>query len=277
MIPPVLRAEFRKLFSTTMWWVLLIPAVIVSYLISLLGASIAEIPDPETLRQLGGAFPSLLGVSLTYSVGFTSLLAMSLGITAFAGEVRHKTVATTFLTTRGRGAVLLAKLAGYGSLGCGYGVAVMVAATLGGLTVGGWSTFPPIGEFLAVAAIGVLVIVLWSLLGVGLGALVPNQLFTIVGAVLVRLVLERLAAMLLSRIGAQWVADLLPSTAASSFTGSLAREFAVGQAPRRTQADFEDLLSSGGMSWWSGGLVFIGWTLACCVAAWWACTVRDVA
>lgn len=272
----VLRAEFRKLRASPTWWALLLPAVVVTYLISLLGASISELPDSETLRQLGGAFPSLLGVSLTYSVGFTSLLVMSMGIAAFAGEVRRKILATTYLTSGARGGVLLAKLTAYGCLGGVYGIAIMGAATLGGLTIGGWSAFPPINQFLSVAAVGVVVVVLWSLFGVGLGALLPYPVFTIAGAVLVRLAVERLAGGALSRLDNQWLADLLPSTAATSFTSRLAGGFAAGQAPRRTRANFEDLLVSGGMSWWTAGLVFAGWTLACCLAAWWVCRVRDV-
>ncbi len=131
MMVPALRAEYRKLAAAKLWWLLLIPTIVVTYLISILGAAIAVLPDDETIRQLGGRFPSLLGVSVTYSVAFTSLLTLCLGITASSGEVRHQTMTTTYLTTKGRGTVLAAKMVVHAGLGLLYGVAVMVTATLG--------------------------------------------------------------------------------------------------------------------------------------------------
>ncbi len=276
MFGAAVRAELRKIGSTKVWWLLLIPVVLVSYLISIIGAAIAQLPDEETLRQLGGTFPSLLGVSLTYSVGFASLCSLCLGITAFAGEVRHRTITTTLLTTRGRGTVLAAKLLAYGLVSCSYGLALSVAATLGGLTAGGWSAFPPIGQFLAVALVGSLVVVLWTLLGVGCGALVPNQAIALVGALLTRLVVERTAGFALPRLGAQSVADVLPSSASATATSRLATDFAVQQAPLRTRANFEDFLPGGGMSWWLSGVVLALWVLVFCLAGWLVSSSRDV-
>lgn len=276
MITPALRAELRKLLATKLWWLLLIPTLLVSYLISLAGAAIATLPDDETLRQLGGRFPSLLGVSITYSVAFTSLLTLCLGISAAAGEVRTQTITTTYLTAPGRGTVLTAKLAVYAGLGFAYALVVMAAATLGGLTIGGWTSFPPVEEFLAVAVLGSVVLVLWTVAGVGIGTLVTNQLVALLGALISRLLIETIGGYLLRQVGAGALADVLPSSASNAFTRRLAADFAIGQAPLRTQANFEDLLSGSSLSWWAGGLVFGVWVLACCLGAWWVAERRDV-
>ncbi|MGZ4522956.1 MAG: hypothetical protein ACXVXO_05995 [Mycobacteriaceae bacterium] len=276
MIVNVVRSEFRKIISTKAWWALLIPAVVVSYLINLGGAAIAQLPDDETLRQLGGDFPSLLGFSLALSVGFTSLFTMCLGIIGSSGEVRHRTITTTYLTTKGRGTVLVGKMIAYAVIGFAYGIVIVVAATLGGLTAGGSSAFPPVGQFLAVALAGSVTLMLWTVMGVGLGSLVPNQVLVLVGALVTRLVVERIAGLALPRIGARSVADLLPSSASSAFTSRLASDFFTEQTPPRSRADFEDVFAGSGLSWWAGGLVFGVWVLACCVAAWWATKTRDV-
>jgi len=276
MVTPALRAEYRKLVATRLWWLLLIPTLVVTYLISILGAAIAVLPDNETIRELGGRFPSLLGVSLTYSVAFTSLLTMCLGINSSAGEVRHQTITTTYLTTKGRGTVLAAKMLVYAVLGLLYGVVIMITATLGGFTVGGWSAFPPVAQFLGVAIVGTVVLALWTVAGVGIGTLIPNQVIALVGALVTRLVAENIASLVLRRIGAGPVADVLPGAASSTFSRSLATDFAIGLAPLRTQANFEDLLSGGALSWWAGGLVFALWVLACCLGGWLTAERRDV-
>lgn len=276
MMGPALRSELRKLVATRLWWLLLIPTVLVTYLISILGAAIAVLPDDETIRELGGRFPSLLGVSVTYSVAFTSLIALCLGITASAGEVRHQTITTTYLTTKGRGTVLGAKMLVHAGLGLGYGVAVMVAATLGGLTVGGWSAFPPAEQFLAVTIVGSVVLVLWTVAGIGIGTLITNQVIALVGALLTRLVVENMASLILHRVGAGAVADLLPSEASSAFTRKLATDFAIEQAPLRTQANVENFLPGGALSWWAGGFVFGLWVLGCCLGGWLLAARRDV-
>ncbi|MEO9220949.1 MAG: hypothetical protein ABI251_04065 [Mycobacteriaceae bacterium] len=276
MIRLALRAELRKLMSTKLWWILLIPAVLVTYVISVLGAAIARLPDNETLRQLGGRFPSLLGVSVTYSVAFTSLLILCLGINAAAGEFRQRTITTTYLTTRGRGTVLTAKLTVLAALGLGYGIAVTISATLGGLTVGGWSAFPPVEEFLAVTIIGAVVLVLWALVGVGVGTLLTNHVVALLGALAVRVVVENLAGLLLRRVGAEGVADVLPGAASSGAIRGLAINFAIEQAPLRSQANFEDFLPASSISWWASGFVFGLWVLACCLGAWLVAARRDV-
>lgn len=276
MIVNVVRAEFRKIISTKVWWALLIPAVIVSYLINLGGGAIAQLPDADVLRQLGGAFPSLLGLSLAVSVGFTSLFTLCLGIIGASGEFRHQTITTTYLTTKGRGTVLAGKLIAFGVIGLGYGVVIVVAATLGGLTAGGWSVFPPLGQFLAVALVGSLVLMMWTLLGVGLGTLISNQVLALVGALLTRLVVEKIAGVALSHIGAQSVANLLPSSASSTFTSKLATDFLTQQAPLRSRANFEDFFAESGASWWVGGLLFGGWVLAFCLGGWFVSGGRDV-
>ncbi|WP_164860660.1 hypothetical protein [Rhodococcus sp. X156] len=271
-----LRAELRKIRFGMLWWLLLIPAVVVSYLISVAGGAIAGLADTETLRQLGGSFPSLLGVSLSYSAGVTSVFTLCLGVTAYAGEVRAVTLGATYVATPSRGAVLAAKLVAYGGLGLVYGVALMLAATLGGLTAGGWAAFPPFGEFLAVAVAGTAVVTLWTLIGVAFGALVPLDVLALLAALALRLGVGPLADALLGRVGAQPLADLLPGSASGTLVSRLATDLVVGRAPLRSRSAFEEVLPAGALPWWGSGAVFALWVLVACLAGWWAVRERDI-
>src|SRR5690606_34448126 len=97
------RAEVRKVASTKLWWGLLVPVTLLSSMINLFGGVFtAAFPESERL-------PLLLG-SLAYALGFTGVFAAVHGVVAAAGEFRHRTITTTYLTTRGRAPVLLAKM-----------------------------------------------------------------------------------------------------------------------------------------------------------------------
>ncbi|OLT06441.1 hypothetical protein BJF90_16785 [Pseudonocardia sp. CNS-004] len=88
------RAEFRKVASTKLWWALLIPVALLSSMINLFGGVFTAAFPEEQL-------PLLLG-SIAYALGMTSVFAAVHGLVAAAGEYRHRTITTTYLTTRGR-------------------------------------------------------------------------------------------------------------------------------------------------------------------------------
>lgn len=133
--------------------------------------------DPDTLAP---PLSSAAGQRLLFAFGaggaqtFVAVLA-AIGLTA---EFRHRTATATFLVTPHRGRVVLAKLVTYGLVGIGYGVActgVVAAIGLPWLAARGISV-PLTGNGIPVTIAGALATVCtFALVGVGLGALVRDQ------------------------------------------------------------------------------------------------------
>jgi ABC-2 type transport system permease protein len=113
-----------------------------------------------------------------------SIFAALIGVLAMTSEFRHGTIRSTFVFTPARGRVVLAKVtagllvgAGFGALGEAFaiGLGVLVLRVRGAsLEIGAADV-----RQLFLGAIGLCA--LWAALGVGLGAVVRNQVFAIVG------------------------------------------------------------------------------------------------
>lgn len=117
--------------------------------------------------------------------GVAVLFTLILGATAIAGEVRHNTIATTFLATPARSRVVVAKVVGYGIAGGLFGLVVEAAAVV---VAFGWltATGVPIPFGPTVAAGLALVPVATGLaagFGVGAGAAIPNQLGAVLASI----------------------------------------------------------------------------------------------
>lgn len=133
--------------------------------------------------------------SLLRTAGAGSFLVLILGITGFAGEVRHNTLTTTLLLSPSRARVLGAKMLTYGLVGALFAVvasAVTVGLAAGWLRQRGVSTADLVGQAGPVLAGVVVTAVLFGVLGVGLGALVRNQLVAVVLTLAWLLIVETL-------------------------------------------------------------------------------------
>lgn len=184
------RAEIRKVASTKLWWGLLIPVSLLSSMINLFGGVFTSaFPEAERL-------PLLLG-SLAYALGLTSVLAAVHGVVAAAGEYRHRTITTTYLTTRGRTPVLLAKMLVSAGVGACYALTTVVTGVLAGAAADGGAGFPGAGPLVATALIGVAVSALWGALGAAFGTAVSNQVSALVALLLYLMVGELLVGALL--------------------------------------------------------------------------------
>ena len=219
-IRAAVRAEYRKVVSTKLWWGLLVPVVVLSIVINLFGGAFtAAFPE-------AGRLPLLLG-SLAYALGLAGVFAAVQGVVAAAGEHRHRTITTTYLTTRGRALVLVAKMLVSGGVGGAYAAVTVLVGVPAGLAADGGAAFPAVGPLLATAAIGVAVTTLWGALGAALGTAVSNQVTALVTVLLHLLIGELLIGALLAAAESDAVAAL------SSYLPGNAGEVAVYQIPAR--------------------------------------------
>ena len=118
-------------------------------------------------------------------MGLTGLLLFVpalFGTIAVTGEYRHKTIGTTFLAVPRRGAVLGAKLFVYSVFGLFYGLlmALSSALALWSVTaVRGIELGASAGDLATILSRVALAAAIYTLLGVGIGALVRSQLVAV--------------------------------------------------------------------------------------------------
>jgi ABC-2 type transport system permease protein len=229
------RAEFRKFFSTRMWWGMAIGVFLAGALFSLLFALVVagskqQGPPGGTSIPLPGLDNTAM-VSTVYTAGLSLayLLTLVVGVMSIGSEYRHKTITSTFLSTPKRvGVVFLA-----GSVGVG-------GATI---AIKGFSPVPEAGPIARALALSLLVLGLWSLLGLGAGILIPNQVAAILIAVGAAWIVEPLAGFLLSLVSwGQSVVPYMPSQATAAM---------VGQVNTSSTTEL--------LSWWAGALVLVAY------------------
>lgn len=249
----LVRGETRKLFTTKLWlWMTLgglaMTALFIGFTIGLDNAAGNPQPGlstPEGQRNLFGAASG------------TGVLALILGIIAVTGEFRHLTVTPTFLATPHRGRVVIAKLLTYAVAGIGYGLVVLAFAVALALP---WLAAKDIDFSLTEngvpgAIAGTIAgIAVYAVLGVGIGALVRNQIAAVVGALVYLFVIESFAASLPT---IRDYYQYLPGGANAALTG--------------TSQPGVDLLEP-----WQGGVLLVVYGLVFSFAGTWLAVRRDV-
>ncbi len=182
-------------------------------------AVVAGILTADRLAEEGQGFAlaSDEGIgNVVRSASSGMFFVLVLGILAVAGEVRHKTITATFLVTPNRGRVVAAKLAVYALAGLAFGAlasALTLAVALPWLAI---KDIPLAGraDDIALTVLGILLAgALYGLVGVGVGALVRNQVAAVTVSLLWLLIVEGLLVGLLPSVG-RW----LPSGAATALT-----------------------------------------------------------
>lgn len=196
----LLAAEWVKLTSTRLLWVVL-PAAVLLSTAAVAGATLSA-------ENAGVALDTATGVRRALHVAGTgAILVLVLGIILSAGEYRTQTATDTFLTTPRRNRVLAAKLVVGAAVGAAIGVltaAVCLAVALA-LYRQQDTTFPLASRDVWLTLAGaVLYATLFALLGVALGSLVRSQVAAIVGALAWLLVAEQVLVTLAADAG-RWL------------------------------------------------------------------------
>ncbi|HEV3358685.1 MAG TPA: hypothetical protein VG247_17950 [Pseudonocardiaceae bacterium] len=277
MTANLIKAEFRKVLSTKVWWALLIPSAVLA-LVTNLGFTAIEsaaqsLPDSSVHIPLGY-------LSLSSSFGFTNILASIFGALSMASEYRHRSITTTYLTGS-RDGVYGAKLVVYGIFGLGYGVITLAAATLGVVIPGDSNAFPNAGDWLLLSLIGTVVIALWTLLGVGIGGLISSPIAVVLALPLYGVIGEKLIALIFSAANAPAGANYLPVQSSVDSVTSLSAQMFSDQLQLPSDSPVYDQIKNAFSTanlpqWWVAGLVFIGYTALFCVLGWVVSRKRNI-
>jgi ABC-2 type transport system permease protein len=206
----LVRAEFTKLATTRV--VYGIAAAMAAFAV-LTVAALMTTPDIEGNPALSA---DSLAMFVAAPVTLLSGAALLLGILGMTTEFRHQTVTQTFLVTPDRGRVVAAKLVAYPLAGIALALvtlAVTAAVAAGWLAAKGIT--PPLADARLARIVGVALLgaALCALVGVGIGALVRNQVAALVGTLVWVLVVEGL---LMSLINIPSLGKWLPSAAAAA-------------------------------------------------------------
>lgn len=244
------QAELAKVLSTRMVWGLLIGYllyVVVNVVATALVAGQEGVPALDTEAGLRPLFAS---------AATGTVFSLVLGVLAVSGEFRHGTITSTFLAVPQRGRVVAAKLVALPVVTFVYGVlGVALTAALGyaltawkGVDVGAVTSDVPkvlLGSLVAVT--------LYSMLGVGFGALIRNQVAAVISALLWVMLVESSLVAFLPEVG-RWT----PGGAASAMT--------LSEPMRGTQ-----LLAP-----WVGALLFLAYCVLLAVVGARSTLRRDV-
>ena len=211
----LIRAEFTKLATTRLIYGL--AAAMAAFAVLIVAASATGVEGAPPLSA--DSLPAFVAAPTKLLAG----AALLLGILGMAGEFRHQTVTQTFLITPDRGRVVAAKLVSYPLAAIALALAtlaVTAAVAAGWLAAKGITPSSlldaRLGRALGHVLLGaVLTAGLCGLVGVGVAALVRNQVAALVGTLVWVLVVEGL---LMSLLHAPSLGKWLPSAAAAALT-----------------------------------------------------------
>jgi hypothetical protein len=148
-----------------------------------------------------------------------TLLAAVLGAMSVTGEIRHGTIRPTLLVRPDRTRLIVAKVWASMLAGAGFGLAagaLAIGASTAALRARGIPIQLDPGDYVLPLVGGAAAAALWAGIGVGVGAIVRNQVATIVGLCAWLLFVESL---LLGDLATLNVGRFLPGAAAAALSG----------------------------------------------------------
>ena len=259
-----LKAEFRKVITTRMWWVLLLAMAV--YM-----AFIAAVVAWALTQDTGGGIPAgsaddVVRAVYTVAVSNGFVFPLIIGAIVVTSEFRHKTLTPTLLADPSRDRLVVAKLGAGAVIGLLYGAVGVAAGTTAGATVLALlhhATLLGSGETWRTLALGVVALACWTLIGVAVGTLLTNQVAAVVVLIAFAQFVEPLLRLALSRTS--WgagISKFMPGAAGQAITGS-------------------SVVSDGGEQllghWWAGLLVMLGYAAVLAAIGRFTTLRRDVA
>src|SRR6202000_2515212 len=158
----------------------------------------------------------------------------------------------------------------YAAWGLVYGVIISGLAILGTIAGVNGHYLPGAGGLLLIGLAGVLSCLLWTLLALGVGALLGSTTGTIVLLVIYAVTAEPIIDLFFRG----HIAGILPNGAADGLTGSTAAKIILNglhsptllELPQEGFSAFQAVVrvaagAIGAFDWWASGLIFLGWTV----------------
>jgi ABC-2 type transport system permease protein len=247
----LVRAEWTKLFTTRVWIGLLLGACVMVAGFAILFTSFAG--DAESGLPAVGT-PQYEELILATAAN-ANVLFLILGIIGMTQEYRHRTATPTFLTTPRRGRVVVAKLLAYALAAVPFALLVVaVNYVVVAIHAGARGSAPALdSDNLTTLGSSGLALVIYAVLGVGIGALLRNQVGAIVAGLVYLFVVEPIIRQIPATSGAyKW----MPGGAMEALTATF-------QGPELLEA-------------WQGGLLLLGYGLLAALAGTLFAVRRDV-
>jgi ABC-2 type transport system permease protein len=193
-VTSLISAEFLKLRTTRTAYGFLAAVVLLTLgVVAANSANVAVRTKEDLVDALSGA-------------GIAAALLLVLGIVATTGEHRHGTITSSLLASPDRRRLVGAKVIAYFATGALLGVAA-VLATLAVAVPWLSARDAPLdlldaADYLGLLAKGVAVSALSGAIGVGIGAIVRNQVAAVVGTLVYLLALEPVIGVISTRVAA---------------------------------------------------------------------------
>ena len=215
----LIRTEIFKLRTARSTWGFLLGGLALG---ALLGAATSATAGEDVAAALGSAdnVANILGVS-----ALPGVIMLILGVLMTAGEYQHRTITQTFLATPVRGRVMAAKLAALAIIGVPVAAAVMGAAFLAALPrlLSAADSIDVLNAEVAQTVGGnLLAAVLLGVVGAGLGALLRNQLATVILVVGWSLVGEGILSIIAGQSAVRWFPGGVAQSVIAGGDGELA-------------------------------------------------------
>ncbi len=188
------------------------------------------------------------GLDLLSTAGLAQPFALVLGILAVSTEFRHGTITPTLLATPDRVRLMVAKLTAHGAAGVllgvvGYGLAALLATLI--LPLRDIPSELELGDGLEMVGGGIACIALLAAIGVGVGAVVRNQVGAVIG-------------------GLAWLFMIEPLLTAIPTVGPWIEDYGIGGA---ISALSQDALGGGAdISQLAGAALLLGYAVLFSVA-----------
>ena len=281
----LISAEFRKILTTKLWWALMIPAFLLAFgwawgTSALTTELISEALDEPLIQDTQVPLDefSWSVIALSRSINFASIFPMIFGALGLANELSRKTITTTFLTAASRTSVLGAKAITYTLWGMIYGLVIGLGVSLGVLAGSDSNLLPEASQWFIILLTGVLMCALWTLLGLGVGALLGSPVGALVLLLIYALIVGPFGeVVLLAVTEAEYLPGFFPNGSANGMTGSTAAALLFDQvqtlvlevggrvATESEKEQFEQVVrviagAPGSFSPWVSGLVFAAWS-----------------
>ena len=224
----LLRSELVKATTTRTTWALVAGTVVLTVLLVALqvgGSSAKELHGADQLRQV-------LAVGGSAATPF----ALALGVIGMAGEYRHGTIAHLMLAAPARWQIVVAKLVAYSLAGLALGAVAVVAAYA---VAAPWMDARGAGFGLGDSLP----------LEIAAGSIVGSGMVAAIGVGLAALIKDQVAALL---VGIGWT--LVIDTAATSAAPEVGKFFPGGAQAALMRQPQDELLSMG-----SGGVVLLAY------------------